>query len=219
MQARPILMSAPMVKALLAGTKTQTRRVVKPQPECGFIVGGPGSPTCPSGAPGDLLYVKEAWRTARSLDDLDAGEIAAKCLDAGYKSPWTPTKFESDGYMCSTWNGFGNAHERAQPGRYRHARFMPRWASRITLRITDVRVQRLQGISEADAIAEGLPAGDRWTTDASRDLVHPHFSISCYSQLWEDINGEGSWAANPWVWAITFETIQRNVERILREAA
>lgn len=204
-KARPILFSAPMIRALLAGTKTQTRRAVRPQPECGFIVGSPGSPACPYGLTGDLLYVKESWRTAKSLDDLDGTNIADKCLNAGYRKPWTPMQFEADGYRCSNWRGFGSGDEIATPGRYRHARFMPRWASRLTLRITDVRVQRLQEISNDDSIAEGI-----------EDQRAPRMQ---YCKLWESINGAGSWAANPWVWAISFEVIQRNVDEVLRQVA
>lgn len=207
MKARPILMSAPMVRALLAGTKTQTRRTIKPQPECGFVVGAVGSPACPYGVIGDLIYVKEAWRTAKSLDDLDATKIAAKCLDAGYHSPWAPMKFEADGHQCSTWHGFGNGHDKAVPGRYRHARFMPRWASRITLRIAEVRVQRLTEISQQDCIAEGMPPN-------TGPLLH--HVIADYRRLWGEINGKDSWDTNPWVWCISFECIQKNVDEVLR---
>lgn len=240
-KARPILMSAPMVRALLAGTKTQTRRAISPQPELNDNVGfiwkghmyGRGldedhivsrrnfTAACPYGNAGDLLYVKEAWRTAKSLDDLDGTKIASKCLDAGYREPWTPTKFEADGQDCSRWHGFGDAHTPAIPGRYRHARFMPRWASRLTLRITEVRVQRLQVISEADARAEGVDepslsdrAGERFRNMRPwPDLYRPMYSL-----LWEDINGAGSWGANPWVWALSFEVQKKNVGQLLEVA-
>jgi hypothetical protein len=213
-----------MIRALLAGTKSQTRRQIKPQPECGFIVGGPGSPACPYGVPGDLLYVKEAWRTAKSLDNLDGTKIAAKCLDAGYHAPWAPMKFEADGYQCPTWHGFGNGHEIAVPGRYRHARFMPRWASRITLRITEVRVQRLQDISDEDCKAEGIiphvRGGWHWHKHDPLNLDDWHqlgFRTLqfAYKDLFERINGKDSWLLNDWLWCLTFEVLQKNVDEVL----
>lgn len=226
MKARPILFSAPMVKALLAGSKTQTRRVANPMkaypqyscasPEAlddkatlwwwdGVHERVGVSQPCPYGKPGDALYVKEAWRTA-------------KCLDAGYHNPWAPMKFEADGYECSNWHGFGNGHEKAVPGRYRHARFMPRWASRLTLRISEVRVERLQDISETDARAEGVSesALSERSLERFRNMKPwPELYRPMYSLLWDQINGDGSWAANPLVWAISFSVIQKNVAEVL----
>ena len=75
---------------------------------------------------------------------------------------------------------------------------MPRWASRITLEVTGVKVERLQGISEADAIAEGIPQSD---------VSPPDMGVFAYRQLWESINGRGSWDANPWVWCVSFKRV------------
>src|SRR5947209_7287167 len=147
---RPILFSAPMVRALLDGRKTQTRRVVKPQPhryvrefmlldtlaEFKPVVGGPsnlfelpemakGSPTirCPYGKPGDRLWVREAWRVHRDYDGLrSAGIYAAMGGDVAYC-----IRYENDGRSEEGWEG-----------RRRVGRFMPRWASRITLEMTEV---------------------------------------------------------------------------------
>jgi len=186
MTDRPILFSGAMVRALLAGTKTQTRRVVK-KSECwpisavrATMLESRGSAMavdaqsrtygpeikCPYGQPGDRLWVRETWHDASSalhscaLYRADGGEI--------YGGKWAPS-----------------IH-------------MPRWASRITLEITSVRVERLQDISEADAIAEGV-----YTDPASP-------AYDAYAQLWDEINGPGSWAANPWVWVLEFRRL--NVE-------
>jgi hypothetical protein len=191
MKARPILMSAPMIRALIAGTKTQTRRTAKPQPECAFIVAAPGSPACPYGQPGDLLYVKENWAYRLDHDEYSRSQL----YEMGVRQAWYWA--DGPGRCCNT--GCDGA-----AGRVRTARFMPRWASRLTLRITDVRVQRLQEISEADAIAEG---------------VEPQGARMHYCVLWKAINGAGSWAENPFVWCISFECIHLNVDEVLREVA
>jgi hypothetical protein len=219
---RPILFSAPMVRALLDGRKTQTRRVLNPQP---FPVGGPFYRPHPQTrpnewysvsargiianiqkipyAPGDQLWVREAWRASHKLDRLNAAMIAADCHDAGYRETWAPIQFEADGHR-SNW-----AHD-DRPGRYRAARFMPRWAARLTLRVTAVTVERLQDISEEDAIAEGIRRsphgnGDRWIDypegASAAGWGDPRGS---YRSLWNSIHGRGAWDANPWVVALTF---------------
>jgi len=200
MKERPILFSGAMVRALLAGTKTQTRRIVKPEPhhvDGGVPFGDPpawavrdgaarGSAVmvCPYGKRGDRLWVREAWRTVAGADG-----IPPRDLDAAYRL-W----FEAE---APHQPGFG----KLRPGM-----FMPRWASRITLEVTGVRVERLQAISEADALAEGivrlhdggygLPAGEHYHSTDPRQS---------YFSLWEAINGPGSVAANPWVWRVEFK--------------
>ena len=189
MTARPILFSGPMVRALLEGRKTQTRRAVKPQPPSGHVYVGrvlcsthradEGKWTwavgqaamlreahrvsCPYGQPGDLLWVRETF-----------GEFRENWI--GYRATCGDPPPDS--------------------GSWKPSIFMPRWASRLTLRITDVRVQRLQDCSHADAAAEGVG-----------DLIE-------YGVLWESINGPGSWDANPWVWALTFKVIKANVDDV-----
>lgn len=215
MKERPILFSGAMVRAVLDGTKTQTRRVVKPQPT-GFV-GGPGvtlrdgSPAplipidedsgdygreihCPHGQPGDRLWVREAWRV---IDAADC--FAPRELTAAHRL-W----FEADG-----------PHD-PPAGRYRPGMFMPRWASRINLDVTGVRVERLQDISEADAMAEGIfphvRGGWHWLQHNSSNLDDwNQFGYKtariAYLALWEAINGPGSAEANPWVWAINFQRV------------
>lgn len=192
---RPIMFSAPMVRAILAGTKTQTRRVLKqvqirsagmPEPEWRSV-----HTLCPYGQPGDRLWVRESWRAFAAFNrtpprDITAGPVWHEARD---DVAFHPTAY----------------------GTLRPSIHMPRWASRITLEVTGVRVERLQDISEADAIAEGIEhaAVPGWWRlygrDTSGDMDRsPRVS---YHSLWESINGPGSWDANPWVWVVEFKRV------------
>lgn len=208
MPDKPIIFSAPMVRAILDGRKTMTRRVLKPQPIPVLSWSDPPENTypVPTGwkrlpyAPGDVLWVREGW-TPESVD-----------AEEGYYRP----------DYRATANG--------QPteGRWRSPIHMPRGASRITLRVTAVKVERLQDISEADAVAEGATDRDLchgfmardtgWSMDWSRigtmgalksplkdtdiSLGSPKWAFASY---WNDLHGPGSWDVNSWVAAITFE--------------
>ena len=217
---RPILFSAPMVRAILAGTKTQTRRVVKTQPwasccieegmagESPFVYSalggdGPGHDVhesrtpcrCPYGEPCDRLWVKES---------------TIKVEDHGWIGP---VYVESDaGRLALEW-GYGESddpdHIPPHAIKRRPSIFMTRAMSRITLEITGVRVERLQEISEADARAEGAPPGHPSIDRVSREFGFADFPRSWYGQMWEQINGRGSWAANPWVWVLEFRKLER----------
>lgn len=201
MKSRPILFSAPMVRALLAGTKTQTRRSLRDgtwlDPKEGVIrmcsvgngVTGFQSVACPYGQPGDQLWVRETW----------AHHVQAQSAERDEDGPFV---YAADGpqalqaRLASKWT----------PGIH-----MFRWASRITLELTDVRVERLQDISEADALAEGVTP--KWEPGCSGRLMEAFngFSFrpaaSAYADLWEQINGPGSWDANPYVWALSFKRV------------
>jgi len=199
---RPILFSAPMVRAILEGRKTQTRRIVKPQPSpCGLrkLSGGDITATgldasywygsdpftearkCPYGVPGDRLWVQETW-----------------CHIGSHSGPHTNGKsiedvrYRADGEGC-VW---------------RPSIFMPRWASRITLEIEAVRVERLIEIRHEDCIAEGVsfPQLTDDDIDGSPDQFK-NWGRGAYRSLWESINGPGSWDDNPWVWVIQFRRI------------
>lgn len=193
MKERPIPFSGPMVRALLDDTKTQTRRLCKldmragmPEPELASLL-----KCCPYGQPGDRLWVREAWRAPGSCDHLPPRSI----------SDCEAVRFMADEVVGAD-PGFG----KGRPGM-----FMPRWASRITLEITAVRVERLQDISEADAIAEGLfqDTAGRWTTYSATEAAKEHLSpVQAYRDLWEQINGTGSWDANPWVWVLEFKRLK-----------
>lgn len=191
---RPILFKGPLVRAILEGRKTQTRRIIKDRkrkdgaklvPELLQQIGI--GHACPYGVPGDELWVREtfcAWSGGKTDGgeewDLVEGRLPPENfhgLDISYKA---------DG--------------KNSPDRWRSPIFMPRWASRISLRITDVRVQRLQEISEEDAIAEGAQcAGFPAATT----------NVGAFAGGWNKISGPGSWESNPWVWAITFEKLSR----------
>lgn len=224
MSIKPILFSGPMVRALLAGTKTQTRRTLKPQPELQgnglYHVrgGGGGVVNVAEGdigatavdylriALGDRLWVRETWTLHDRAADVGIVAYAATFTSHG----WTETTEQVPrGLTLST---------RTQPVQrgWRPSIHMPRWASRLTLTVTDVRVERLQDISEADAKAEGCEATTCANVLAPNDGF-PSFR-SAYAILWDSINGPGSWEANPWVAAYTFTVHRGNVDA-LGEAA
>jgi hypothetical protein len=221
MKERPILFSGPMVRAILAGTKTQTRRVVTHEWTHGFekkrkfvrasdakddfvafsepytSIGG--EPVwfyswgncrwlrCPHGMPGQKLWVRETWA------------------------------YERDGTGCPDDTGI--LYRATDPGwddeetglRWRPSIFMPRSASRILLEITDVRVERLQEISEADARSEGITDGGCLNCGNSEPCGCPDPSPDArdaFAWLWQSINGSHSWHANPWVWVVSFKRLQ-----------
>lgn len=234
MKARPMPMSAPMVRAILAGTKTQTRRVVKPQfvadampvempatdPAGGWVVPGhsgtwwceaAANPDdarhCPYGQPGDRLWVREAFRFPQSLDHLSPSEIGEKALAVGYPKPWCPIQFEADGLRRTPqeWRDFVTPPQANEAGRLRAGMHMPRWASRITLEVTGVRVERVQDISVADAIAEGVNIHPDHHSKPPESIYSP---VQAYRDLWESINGPESWEANPWVWVVEFKRLE-----------
>lgn len=194
MKDRPILFSAPMILAILAGTKGQTRRIVKPQPKWVFDGRVPvktedadpkGAINCPYGRPGDRLWVKENWRASEIWDSTPPRFISGN----------EPIHYEADG-AATTF----------RVGKLRPGMFLPAIFARITLEITGVRCERLQDISEADAVAEGAEAIEVGGEDgvSMSDFSHREG----YAKLWGRINGPGSWAANPWVWAITFKRVE-----------
>jgi hypothetical protein len=180
MKERPILFSGPMVRAILDGSKTQTRRTFKGTTEHK----GPYNPAymeahqqasgwgsiCPHGTPGERLWVRETWAVQHEYDAAGPSEI-------GVSARWRYAATEDLGGL-----------------RKRPSIFLPRRGSRILLEITDVRVQRLQEINDEDARAEGC-----------EPFAYPR---DRFQGLWDTINGPGSWHANPWVWAITFRRLE-----------
>ncbi len=197
MKERGIIFSGPMVRAILDGRKTQTRRVMNPQPDtCKVNVRNipTGYLACPYGLPGDLLYVKETWA-------VDSAKIVH--YRASEASP-PKEKLSSGREVRTIW---------------RSSRFMPKWAARLWLRLTEVRVQRVQDISHEDCVAEGvyrdiLPrCGDHpdlecwvWGPVPAHAYVA---SREAYEALWDAVNANRGfgWDENPWVWALTFERV------------
>jgi hypothetical protein len=238
MKPKPILFSGPMVRALLDGSKTQTRRIMKPQPS-DYVPGpnvhkpvhrapyfdaycgaqhtdanprgmtdhwcwwspdnrqGPDWIRCPYGIHGDLLWVRETW----------------SCLDS------KPSAGTRRAYRADTADG-----ERVRvDAPWCPSIHMPRWASRLTLEVTDIRVERLQDISEEDALAEGIKLWDdgfHWEPNTEPFGAMRLIGLTAkqaYMGLWEDISGCESLEANPWVWALTFKVHKQNVDALLSD--
>lgn len=209
---KPILFSAPMVQAILAGRKTMTRRVVKPQPphgkkpwECGYsrtgwamgedpaVVFPAGCYCselirCPYGFPGERLWVRETWR----------------CFGG--------REYEYQQHQPSIVYRATASLLEGTEGDWRPSIHMPRWASRIALEIADIRVERLREISEADAMAEGIvptwPDGVPIRHDGTGGICREAFA-----ELWDKLNAARgfAWEANPWVWVIVFRRVETEV--------
>lgn len=225
---RPILFSGSMVRAILDGRKTQTRRVIKPQPPEGMTVARcPYSATgwaccelrdgacwgchcrdtrrCPCGFPGERLWVREVhW--FRQSDGIT-------CYDDASLTTHPSSMIGAKHYPCRQPPEDDWPNNAAQYGFVRRVSIhMPRWASRITLEVTGVRVERLQDISEADARAEGIADGGCLACGDSEPCLcenpQPDARDS-FAHLWDDINAKRgfSWASNPWVWVIEFQRV------------
>jgi hypothetical protein len=217
---RPILFSSPMVKAILEGRKTQTRRVMKPQPgittssywdlyENGSRfkpirripdyegeIGGEShakaiefmdsesneTRSCPYGKAGDRLYVRETWQTV--FEAYNGQRYTEAKPFRHYKNSWIE-------YAATP-------RDEQSPHRWKPSIHMPRKYSRITLEITNIRVEKLQDISHRDALAEGV------SYDVSQENGPP---LARFQSLWKEINGAESWNQNVWVWVIEFKKI------------
>lgn len=183
MKERPILFSAPMVRAILEGRKTQTRRVIKHDyieimyPEVIREI------SCPYGKPGDRLWVRETFRENFCLKHQEDMPLQKCTCGFSYRADCG-----DDG---TTW---------------RPSIHMPRKASRINLEITNVRVERLNEISGYDAYAEGA---DMAQVERKPDgkYICTKGTVDFFKDIWESINGEGSWEKNPWVWCIDFRRV------------
>jgi hypothetical protein len=160
---------------------------------------------CPYGEPGDRLWTREAWKTALSMDKENATQIGERATDAGYSRPWAPIEYSAD-CARSDWN----VQDWGEAGRQRHARFMPRWASRDLLEVTEVRAQRVQEISEEDAEAEGVSELDGELDEVAICAMAKRIGGCAtdarvwYAVLWNQIKGPGSWESNSWVWCVSF---------------
>lgn len=177
MADRPIIFGAPMMRALLNGEKSQTRRYARLSPCCAI---------------GDRLWVREAWA----------------CL--GMKPS------QADGAIYRVGHPEARARGPRVDARWRPSIHMPRWASRMTLVVTDVRSQRLQEISRDDAIAEGIRrvggSALRWEAWSGAEGQESATPVEAFAVLWDSIHGPGAWSANERVWAITFEVRHGNID-------
>jgi hypothetical protein len=217
---RPILFSAPMARAILAGTKTQTRHIIKPQPDIteewiekndqwsagltlsqmvdaawqsGFV-----DVRCPYGEPGDRLWVRETW-----------------CLDDPEYAPQTPPTPRPMKGNRFAWYAATEPDVEGEDNKspWKPSIHMPRWASRLLLEVVSVRVDRLQEITEKDAIAEGIAKHTEpprlrgwWAGPEGNGYLS---AKDAYRALWDSINGKRSpWADSPWVWVVEFKKIE-----------
>ena len=223
MKERPILFSAPMVRALLEGRKTQTRRVLKPQPVPCLSWSAPPAGTYPSdrgwsripAQPGDRLWVREAFYLT---DDGEAGCAVHAADEDAVKEHFRSIRETQAKHILS--DGWAGPHLRL-----RSSIHMPRWASRITLIVEAVKIERLQDISEADAIAEGIRRDSSafmhagwWVYDGEKLPSGEPANVTTkpidsFASLWRSINGPDSWDANPWVAAITFRVIAKHTTK------
>nr|UCQ29774.1 hypothetical protein DCF74_09710 [Edwardsiella piscicida] len=213
MKERPIIFNDEMVRAIISGAKSMTRRPMKVQPEspnfglrfiteskrksdegkyfwsisdaCGLKMRSNPFP-CPFGAVGDRLWVREAWARYN---------IGGDSHDMAYRAT-----------VPNDW---------PEGGRWRPSIHMPRWASRITLEITDVRVERLQNITEDDARAEGVPPAGELLPKYPDTYLTPRGDFAsarvAFQRLWESIYGDDAWDCNPWVWVIAFRRIDTGI--------
>lgn len=204
MKERPILFSTPMVRAILEGRKSQTRRIMKPQPEYSegmskWVLYPKQHPTvyadlinaykyCPYGQVGDILWVRETWAYRRPIDA---------------EQDWC-----SYYYYATDYDEYVD--------RWKPSIFMPKEASRLKLKVTNIRVERIQGISYEDAVLEGIESSNEFQSNEGylhqyKDYIVDDFALDAvdsYHTLWESINGKYSWQSNPWVWVIEFERIK-----------
>ena len=214
MKERPILFSSEMVKAILEGRKTMTRRVNSIGE---YYI---RDKKCPYGVAGDRLWVRETW------GDLDyyQGNVAIHVLkDSNGVEHDIVYSAECQGYFEWTDEvGFPEYRkDGTEASRWRPSIFMPRWASRITLEITDIKVERLQDITEEDAIAEGIHLcagideegythGYHWGPVSDTELLF-NSAADAYRKLWDSINDQKpgkTWKDNPWVWVISFKVVE-----------
>jgi hypothetical protein len=222
MKEIPIILTSQEVNSVREGRKTQTRRVVKPQPNRGSeltrmqdgyadgfiraVFAQDDEPNaygikCQYGQPGDRLWVRETWNVVpvgRPAPLCGTSEIP-KSLPDGWGN-----MYKASGDQCTKDVG------------WRPSLHMPRWASRITLEITAIRVERLQFISEEDAVKEGCSPTERAGGTLYHGAVHPikgtlkvfPCAKAAFRSVWESIHGPGSWDANPWVWVLEFKRVE-----------
>lgn len=216
MTERGMIFNGEMVRAILDGRKTQTRRIMKPQPADDIKSGVFPNPDvigwesslkhkhgtttahfCPFGTVGDRIWVREAFRVHSRATD-----VATLVYKANERNSWTEQTHRVPVAVCN---------KPATPEKWTPSLHMPRWASRILLEITDVRVERLNTISEEDARAEGIIDGGCVNCGESEpcSCANPQpDATDAFAYLWQSIYGLENWIANPWVWVIEFKRVE-----------
>lgn len=194
---RGMIFNDEMVRAILGGNKTQTRRIVEEKFYGRAVAAELLAKHCPYGQPGDRIWVRETYRVHGKATD-----VATLVYRASVRNSWTEQTHRVPVEVCNK-----PVSEKWTPSIH-----MPRWASRILLEITNVRVERLNDISECDARDEGVPPAGSLLPDHPGTFLTPKgdFAMAkvAFQRLWESIYGEESWNANPWVWVIEFKRIQ-----------
>ncbi len=240
MKERGMIFNGEMVRALLDGRKTQTRRIVKGTDgavkfckewningEEVFVVLGEkdhtgmnpvlGAISCPLGAVGDRIYVRETWAILGNEDGccIDWEEKLCKADERSAARIYRASCEQKPGNYGlwsipddADWKPHTKDHQ--YEGAWRPSIHMPRWASRILLEITDVRVERLNSIHDVDAMREGI---QNLTTCSHADfgipgVVNAQHPVRAFQLIWESIYGAESWRANPWVWVIEFKHVE-----------
>lgn len=229
MADRPIPFSAPMVAALRAGSKSQTRRAITPRGRVSLFDGSwsdgyvldPGNQAWRDReigvVKGDRLWVRESYFQFGHWAPIAGAQTKGGRQKWGFTADRPEILFDAPAQYRK---GMHSADPATPAWHKRLGRFMPRSASRMTLLVTEVRVQRLQDCSEEDAIAEGIERAP-WRSDKWLNYLHPSGAfidpVKSYSSLWDSINGAGAWEANPWVVAYSFSVSHRNVDAPARQ--
>lgn len=232
---RPILFSGPMVRAILDGSKTQTRRVVKnsyfdlvdgyDRVDSGYWRSwvDPGSGAlashdvkCPYGVEGHLLWVRETWADVnsesgpsimyRADNDMRTWQDFSTSFGPDYGAGPSMDYDSYPGDYTMWWSDLMNGEP---DHKWKPSIHMYRWASRITLEINSIGIERLNDISHDDCLSEGV-SGSRRTKEDGQQLLPAGNSMARqrFCNLWESINGEGSWSLNPWVWVVKFHRVE-----------
>ncbi len=228
MKEHPILFTGPMVRAILEGRKTQTRRPIK-APK-GLTIGcrdgslvafdDEGGPTCVSikapFAVGDRLWVRETWVCVRPMRDRE-GTVDDEQEFPGIPKSDPRGKLTFDDWEVS-YHADGQDDRSSYGGKWRPSIHMPRWASRLTLEVTGIRPERVKSIPQSDALAEvveyrlagGMSPGGSGTYHVG-EAHHASTPKEAFAALWDSIYGDGpfAWSANPWTWATTFKVVTK----------
>lgn len=228
MKERPIIFSSEMVQAILEGRKTQTRRVIKVTKKTEWLltynwtdeyIKNPDNylvDDCPYGAIGDRLWVREKWRIVWWGEDPYKIEYADGTI---LSEPGDSSDYDNDAYarlteQCSKdcdnarlevdGEGYYILMDGVIPTRWRSPIYMPRWASRIMLEITNVRVERIQEMSPIDTVAEGV-----YHPQLNYGIAEGPYAIATFANYWDSLNEKRGypWSSNPWVWVIEFKRI------------